>query len=100
MQRRAEQVLKQFEAEKRARTELEAQTRLKQMIDREEYHRLVSSREDAERAAHRESEMKKELAALAFEVKDSGSQVEHLKRQMELAKSDKIELQAKLDLAG
>ena len=46
---------------------------MKLMIDREEYQRLMSSREDAERAAHRESEMQKELSALAYEVKDAAS---------------------------
>lgn len=79
---------------------MESQAKLKLMIDREEYHRLTASREDAERAALRENEMQKELAALTYEIKETASQVEHLKRQMELAKSDKIELQAKLDLAS
>lgn len=57
-------------------------------------------KEKAERVAYKEIELQHQLEVLQFDNKDMKTNVENMRRQVETAKSDKVELAAKLELAG
>jgi hypothetical protein len=81
------------------RFDAEGELKSKFYVEREEYERLLSFKEHADKVAVKEAALNEELQGLHFDQRELKASLDGLRRQLEVAKSDKIELTAKLELA-
>lgn len=70
------------------------------LVERKEYERLVVFREKAEKFVLREQELQLRQEQLEQETRELRGQLETQRRLVEVARSDKVEVAAKLELAN
>ena len=92
LERKVESLVKYLENERRLRFEAEAQIKSQVHNDKDQLDKMLSLKERVEVFNHIETELKNEIEHLQYDKKDLKNAIDGLFRQLEVAKSDKIEL--------